>query len=137
MRPLATDTHDFPSIRRDGCIYVDKTKFIHSLITTVGTKLFFVSRPRRFGKSLTVSALKALFQGQRELFKGLAIDCRLILYQLSYEGSPLMSLIQGIKPRTLSPSPEAVWKSRDFRSAFCLFFPLFHSAPFPPGAVPA
>ena len=74
MRPLATDTHDFPSIRRDGCIYVDKTKFIHSLITTVGTKLFFVSRPRRFGKSLTVSALKALFQGRRELFKGLAID---------------------------------------------------------------
>ena len=74
MRPLATDTHDFPSIRRDGCIYVDKTKFIHSLITTVGTKLFFISRPRRFGKSLTVSALKALFQGRRGLFKGLAID---------------------------------------------------------------
>ena len=74
MRPIATDTHDFPSIRRDGCIYVDKTKYIHRLVTTIGTKLFFISRPRRFGKSLTVSALKALFSGRRELFKGLYID---------------------------------------------------------------
>ena len=74
MRPIATDTHDFPSIRRDGCIYVDKTMFIHRLVTTVGLKLFFASRPRRFGKSLTVSALKALFSGRRELFEGLAID---------------------------------------------------------------
>ena len=47
---------------------------MHRLLTTVGSKLFFMSRPRRFGKSLTVSALKALFQGRRELFKGLYID---------------------------------------------------------------
>ena len=74
MKPIATDTHDFPSIRKDGCIYVDKTKYIHRLVTTIGTKLIFISRPRRFGKSLTVSALKALFSGRRELFKGLYID---------------------------------------------------------------
>ena len=74
MKPIATDTHDFPSIRRDGCIYVDKTMFLHRLVTTVGSRLFFFSRPRRFGKSLTVSALKALFAGRRELFKGLYID---------------------------------------------------------------
>ena len=74
MRPLATDTHDFPSIRRDGKIYVDKTNFIHRLVSDANSNLFFISRPRRFGKSLTVSALKALFQGRRELFKGLAID---------------------------------------------------------------
>jgi hypothetical protein len=48
--------------------------FMHRLISTVGTKLFFISRPRRFGKSLTISALKALFSGRRELFKGLFID---------------------------------------------------------------
>ena len=47
--------------------------FIHRLVAN-DTKLFFISRPRRFGKSLTVSALKALFQGRRELFKGLYID---------------------------------------------------------------
>ena len=71
---MATDTHDFPSLRREGCIYVDKTEFIHRLVTTIGAKLFFISRPRRFGKSLTVSALKALFSARRELFEGLAID---------------------------------------------------------------
>ncbi|MBR0067604.1 MAG: AAA family ATPase [Kiritimatiellae bacterium] len=74
MRPIATDTHDFPKLREKGCIYVDKTRFIHRLVTDVGTNLFFISRPRRFGKSLTVSALKALFSGRRELFKGLYID---------------------------------------------------------------
>ena len=74
MRPLATDTHDFPKLREKGCIYVDKTMYIHRLVTDSNTRLFFVSRPRRFGKSLTISALKALFQGRRELFKGLAID---------------------------------------------------------------
>ena len=74
MRPIATDTHDFPALRRDGKIYVDKTMFIHRLVAGNDTKLFFMSRPRRFGKSLTVSALKALFSGRRELFKGLYID---------------------------------------------------------------
>ena len=74
MKPIATDTHDFPKLREKGCIYVDKTRFIHRLVTDVCTNLFFISRPRRFGKSLTVSALKALFSGRRELFKGLYID---------------------------------------------------------------
>lgn len=74
MRPIAIDTHDFPRIRRDGKIYVDKTAFIYRLVTDPNSNLFFVSRPRRFGKSLTISALKALFSGRRELFGGLAID---------------------------------------------------------------
>ena len=74
MRPLATDTHDFPSIRKDGKIYVDKTMYMHRLVADENAKLFFVSRPRRFGKSLTVSAFKALFSGRRDLFEGLAID---------------------------------------------------------------
>ena len=74
MRPIATDTHDFPKIRRDGKIYVDKTMFMHRLVTDPDSNLFFISRPRRFGKSLTISALKALFSGRRGLFKGLHID---------------------------------------------------------------
>ena len=48
--------------------------YMHRLISSVNASLFFVSRPRRFGKSLTISALKAIFQGRRELFEGLAID---------------------------------------------------------------
>ena len=74
MRSIATDTHDFPKLRETGCIYVDKTMYMHRLISSVGTNLFFISRPRRFGKSLTVSALKALFSARRELFEGLYID---------------------------------------------------------------
>ena len=74
MRPIATDTADFPKLRENGCIYVDKTEFIHRMVSDVGTNLFFISRPRRFGKSLTLSVLKALFSGRRELFEGLYID---------------------------------------------------------------
>ena len=74
MKPIATDTADFPSLRNRKCIYVDKTMYMHRLISSVNASLFFVSRPRRFGKSLTISALKAIFQGRRELFEGLAID---------------------------------------------------------------
>ena len=74
MRPIATDTADFPSLRKDGKIYVDKTMFMHRLVSDPNTRLFFISRPRRFGKSLTLSAFKALFSGRRELFEGLYID---------------------------------------------------------------
>ena len=74
MRPIATDTNDFPKLRERGCIYVDKTEFVHRMVSDASTRLFFISRPRRFGKSLTLSVLKALFSGRRELFAGLYID---------------------------------------------------------------
>ncbi|MBQ3345003.1 MAG: AAA family ATPase [Kiritimatiellae bacterium] len=73
MRPIATTTSDFADLRKDGCIYVDKTAYFHRLISTVGTKLYFLARPRRFGKSLMITALKEIFLGRRELFDGLAI----------------------------------------------------------------
>ena len=63
---------DFEKIRKEGFVYVDKTALIYDLVTK-GT-IYFLSRPRRFGKSLLVSTLKNYFQGKRELFKGLAID---------------------------------------------------------------
>ena len=63
---------NFEKIRKGGYTYVDKTAHIYRLITT-GT-YFFLSRPRRFGKSLFVSTLEAYFKGKKELFKGLAIE---------------------------------------------------------------
>ena len=54
-------------------MYVDKTAYLHSIVRQEGNR-FFLSRPRRFGKTLTVSTLEAVFQGRRELCKGLAID---------------------------------------------------------------
>ena len=62
----------FEHIREDGYVYVDKTDLIYNLVTQ--GKIYFLSRPRRFGKSLLVSTLKAYFQGKKELFKELAID---------------------------------------------------------------
>ena len=62
----------FGQIIEQGYVYVDKTALVYRLVTE--GKIYFLSRPRRFGKSLLVSTLKAYFQGKRELFKGLAID---------------------------------------------------------------
>ena len=64
---------DFPSIRRTGRLYIDKTELIYNM-THSSAKYMFLSRPRRFGKSLLVSTLKAYFEGRRDLFGGLAID---------------------------------------------------------------
>ena len=61
-------------MRRKGCIYVDKTAYMHRMISDPGTSLYFLSRPRRFGKSLMISTLRAIFEGRRELFDGLAIS---------------------------------------------------------------
>ena len=63
---------DFEKIIKDGYVYVDKTALIYQLATE--GNIYFLSRPRRFGKSLLVSTLKYYFQGKKELFKGLAID---------------------------------------------------------------
>ncbi|WP_417030346.1 ATP-binding protein [Butyricimonas virosa] len=63
---------NFESLRKDGYLYVDKTRLIHRLATT--GRYFFLSRPRRFGKSLLISTLEAYFQGKRELFQGLAME---------------------------------------------------------------
>ena len=62
---------DFESLRKDGFSYVDKTALIYNLVA--GGPYYFLSRPRRFGKSLLVSTLSAYFEGKRELFDGLAI----------------------------------------------------------------
>ena len=62
---------NFEDIRRGGYVYVDKTGLIYKLAAT--GKYYFLSRPRRFGKSLLVSTMEAYFQGKKELFDGLAV----------------------------------------------------------------
>ena len=62
----------FEEIRKGGFLYVDKTALLYTLVKT--GKYYFLSRPRRFGKSLLVSTLEAYFTGRRELFSGLAIE---------------------------------------------------------------
>lgn len=62
----------FEQIREDGFVYVDKTSLLYDLVTN--GKIYFLSRPRRFGKSLLISTLENYFLGRKELFRGLAID---------------------------------------------------------------
>ena len=69
--PIGTQT--FSVLRERGDIYVDKTAYIYRLAHGNG-KYFFLSRPRRFGKSLLVSTLRAYFEGRKELFEGLAME---------------------------------------------------------------
>ena len=63
---------NFEKLRNEGCVYVDKTAIIYKLVKEGSA--YFLSRPRRFGKSLLLSTLEAYFTGKKELFKGLAIE---------------------------------------------------------------
>ncbi len=71
-RKLPVGIQSFEKLRRDGYLYVDKTAFIRQLIQS--SNPYFLSRPRRFGKSLFLSTLEAYFLGQKELFKGLYLE---------------------------------------------------------------
>jgi hypothetical protein len=72
MKDLTSSVYNFEDLINGQYLYVDKTEYIWKLIRPY-KGIYFMSRPRRFGKSLTVSTLKAIFQGKKDLFKGLAI----------------------------------------------------------------
>ena len=63
---------DFKMIRNEGFAYIDKTQYIANMMKT-NSKYIFLSRPRRFGKSLLTSTLRFYFEGRKELFEGLAL----------------------------------------------------------------
>ncbi|MDR0501333.1 MAG: ATP-binding protein [Coriobacteriales bacterium] len=73
MKRLPLGIQTYQRIIEDNYLYVDKTAVIHELLTTAGT-VVFLSRPRRFGKSLLCSTLASIFEGKRELFANLAIN---------------------------------------------------------------
>jgi len=73
MKEIPTSNYDFAYLIENGMLYVDKTDYLHQLVESKNNT-FFLSRPRRFGKSLTVSSLSYIFQGRRDLFSGLKID---------------------------------------------------------------
>ncbi len=80
--PIGMQT--FSEIIEQGYVYVDKTAYIKPLLRQ--SKFIFLSRPRRFGKSLLLSTLKAYFEGRRDLFKGLAAD----IMDLDWTPSPVL-----------------------------------------------
>ena len=71
MKKLPLGIQTFKKLIEEDCLYIDKTKYIYKIVTE--GSIYFLSRPRRFGKSLTLSTLGSLFEGDKELFKGLYI----------------------------------------------------------------
>ena len=71
LRKLPIGIQDFEKLRNNNCVYVDKTQYVYPLAQTGSP--YFWGRPRRFGKSLFLSTLKAYFEGNKELFEGLKI----------------------------------------------------------------
>ena len=82
----------FEQIIEDGYVYIDKTDLVYNLVTT--GKIYFLSRPRRFGKSLLVSTLSCYFQGRKKLFAGLKIDTlekdwyEYPIFRIDFNGGP-------------------------------------------------
>ena len=75
MKNMRTSISSFKRIREGNGLYIDKTEYVHRMVSDPeGGSFYFISRPRRFGKSLMCSTLECLFKGERELFKGLYID---------------------------------------------------------------
>ena len=71
IRKLPVGIQTFEKLREGGYLYIDKTDFVYNLVHT--GQVYFLSRPRRFGKSLLLSTFKAYFEGRKELFEGLKI----------------------------------------------------------------
>ena len=74
MKKLPIGLQEFEYIRRNNGLYVDKTDMVYNMVSGGLEKQFFLSRPRRFGKTLLCWTLDALFRGKKELFEGLAIS---------------------------------------------------------------
>lgn len=89
MEKYGIGKQDFASLREGGFVYVDKTGYIKTLLEGAGC--YFLSRPRRFGKSLFLSTLEYFFLGRRELFEGLLIDS----YPWEWEEYPVIRINLG------------------------------------------
>lgn len=107
LKALAVGNSTFENLRPQGYLYVDKTADLYNLIKQAGGR-YFLSRPRRFGKSLTCSTLKSIFLGKKALFKGLAI------YDTDYkwEKHPVLHLdFSGIRHKTAEDLEEHLTKA--------------------------
>ena len=109
MEKITTDIYSFENLRKGGYVYVDKTDLLWRLAADKEGRQFFISRPRRFGKSLMLSTLKCLFEGRRELFKGLKIEKKRWDWKRTYPVVHLdMSGVKGETPDELKASLHSV-----------------------------
>lgn len=103
IQKYPTDVQSFEKIIEGGFMYVDKTAYIYQLATT--KYQCFLSRPRRFGKSLLVSTMQAYFEGRKELFKGLAIE----RFEKNWTSYPVIKFaLNTVDPKTPSSLTNAI-----------------------------
>lgn len=105
-RNYPISSHFFPNLIEDGVIYVDKTQFIVPLLEKKTNSTFFLSRPRRFGKSLFISTLEYVMRGRQDLFKGL-----FIYDKIEWEEFPVIRLSMDRIGFTSVPLEQALLKA--------------------------
>ena len=126
MKKLGLGIQELSEFKRNELIYVDKTKVIHNLITT--GKYYFLSRPRRFGKSLLVNTMEELFSGNKELFENTWIYdkwnfedkypvIKISFAKLDYEGLGLSSELNNILD-TISKKYKIVLQNSSVKKKF-------------------
>ena len=92
--PISVGNPNLREMLENGNLYIDKTKYIYNLISNKSVdNIFFLSRPRRFGKSLTIDTLEQIFIGNKELFKGLYI-----YDEYDFEEYPVIRLNMSLTP---------------------------------------
>jgi hypothetical protein len=127
MKLLPIGIQSCADVRSNGYLYVDKTEDIYRLITS--GKTFFLSRPRRFGKSLLISTLDAIFAGQKELFEGLYIYdkwdwiqqhpvIRLDWSRVSHESAEMMKRTSWAFLKTIAENNQLTLKKEDAPDCF-------------------
>ena len=114
---------NFEKIRNDGYFYIDKTALMYQMVKT--GSYYFLSRPRRFGKSLLISTLEAYFQGKKELFEGLAVeklekDQGLFIYNLGTGiGYSVLDVVKAFEKANGVDIPYEIKPRRDGDIATC------------------
>ena len=116
MEKITTDISSFENLRKGRYVYVDKTDLLWRLASDRVGRQFFISRPRRFGKSLMLSTLKCLFEGKRGLFKGLKIEKKRWDWKKTY---PVVMLNMADAKAPTVEALEGVLKGMALRLARC------------------
>jgi hypothetical protein len=118
-RKLPVGIQDFETIRTENYVYVDKTQLIYQMITR--GQVYFLARPRRFGKSLLISTLHAIFRGERDLFQGLWIDKSHYTWEkhpiIALDMSAVMSTSTELLQQTLSEQLDIIAEQYDVKLA--------------------
>ncbi|MDR1111545.1 MAG: AAA family ATPase [Deltaproteobacteria bacterium] len=109
FKQLPLGTYSFAKIIDDGFLYADKTKFIYELLTSSKSE-YFLSRPRRFGKTLLLHTLNELFTGNRERFKGLWIDSS----DYAFDKHPTLFLSLSVESDTTAILKESILTKLSF-----------------------